>query len=42
MRYTMSAHEDDHGHQEDNSVNVKVGVFFIAVLATIILLGLLR
>ncbi len=40
----MSGHGDDHGHQheEDHSVCVKVGVFFIAVIAMIFFLGMLK
>lgn len=28
-----------HEHQEDNSVNVKVALFFVAVLVSIIFIG---
>jgi len=40
----MSGHEEEHGHshEEDHSVCLKVGLFFIAVLATIIFLGMLK
>ncbi len=38
----MSGHENEHSHEEDHSICVKVGVFFIAVLATIILLGVFK
>lgn len=40
----MSQHSsDDHGHQhhEDHSVNIKVAIFFIAVLAAITLIGVI-
>jgi len=36
----MSDHH--HEHHEDNSVNVKVAVFFVAVLAIITLIGVLN
>jgi len=38
----MSGHGNDHGHghEEDHTVCVKVGVFFIAVIAMIVLLGI--
>ena len=40
----MSGHGDGHGHQheEDHSVCVKVGVFFIAVIAMIFFLGMIK
>jgi hypothetical protein len=34
--------EQHQHHQEDNSVNVKVAIFFIAVLAVIALIGVLN
>jgi len=36
----MSA--DHHDHHEDNSINVKVALFFVAVLAAIIVIGLIN
>lgn len=38
----MSGHENEQSHEEDHSICMKVGVFFIAVLVTIILLGVLK
>ena len=40
----MSGHGNDHGrqHEEDPSICVKVGVFFIAVIAMIFFLGMLK
>ena len=34
--------DHDHHYEEDESVNFTVGIFFIAVLMTIVLLGLLN
>lgn len=34
-----SLHHDHHEHQEDNSVNVKVAWFFVAVLVAIIFIA---
>lgn len=31
-----------HDHNEDNSVNVKVAIFFVAVIAMITLIGLIN
>jgi hypothetical protein len=36
----MSDHH--HDHHEDNSVNVKVAVFFVAVIAVIVFIGLIN
>jgi len=33
------SHHDHHDHHEDNSVNVKVALFFIAVVAAITFIG---
>jgi len=33
--------DSHHDHHEDNSVNVKVALFFIAVLAAVTLIGLI-
>jgi hypothetical protein len=40
----MSGQGSDHGHghQEDHSVCVKVGVFFIAVICMIAFIGMLK
>ena len=40
----MSGHGNDHGHghEEDPSVCVKVGVFFIVVTAMIFFIGMLN
>jgi hypothetical protein len=38
----MNEHGNDHGHDEDPFVCIKVGGFFIAVLAMIILVGILQ
>jgi hypothetical protein len=38
----MSGHGSDHGHEEDPSVCVKVGVFFIAVIAMVFFIGMLN
>jgi hypothetical protein len=40
----MSGHEEDHGHshEEDHSICFKVGLFFIAALAMIILVSFLK
>ena len=35
----MSEH---HEHEEDNSINVKVGIFFLAVIAVIFFLGIIN
>ncbi len=35
------SHDSHEHHQEDNSVNVKVAWFFVAVLAAIIFIGLI-
>jgi hypothetical protein len=32
----------NHGHHEDHDVNVTVGIIFIAVLAALFLIGLLK
>jgi hypothetical protein len=37
----MSHVPSDH-HHEDNSVNVKIALFFVAVLAAITLIGLIN
>jgi len=37
----MSDTHHDH-HHEDNSVNVKIALFFVAVLAAITLIGLIN
>lgn len=37
----MTMSDAHHDHHEDNSINVKVGIIFVAVLAAIILIGLL-
>jgi len=31
--------DNQHDHQEDNSVNVKVALFFVAVLVVIAIIG---
>jgi hypothetical protein len=31
--------EGHHDHQEDNSVNVKVALFFVVVLVVIVIIG---
>lgn len=36
----MSDHH--HDHHEDNSVNVKVAIFFVAVIAVIVFIGLIN
>ena len=36
------SHHDHHDHQEDNSVNVKVAIFFAVVIAAIIFIGLIN
>jgi hypothetical protein len=42
----MSGHGNDHGHthghEEDPSVCIKVGVFFLAVMAMIFFIGMLN
>jgi hypothetical protein len=35
------SHAPHEQHQEDNSVNVKIALFFVAVLAAITLIGLI-
>jgi hypothetical protein len=35
----MSEH---HEHEEDNSINVKVAIFFLAVIAAIFFLGIIN
>lgn len=37
----MSDAHHDH-HEEDNSVNVKVAIFFVAVIAVITFIGLIN
>lgn len=37
----MSDAHNEH-HEEDNSINVKVAIFFTAVLAAIIFIGLIN
>jgi hypothetical protein len=39
----MSAHDSDHAHHEpeDESIGVKVGIFFICVLITLFFIALL-
>ena len=32
--------DNHHDHQEDNSVNVKVALFFIAVITVIVIIGI--
>ena len=34
--------KQDHGHHEDHGVNVTVGIIFIAVLAALFFIGLLK
>jgi hypothetical protein len=36
------AHHDHDHHHEDNSVNVKIALFFVAVIAAITLIGLIN
>lgn len=36
------SHNEHHEHHEDHSVNVKVAIFFAAVLAAIIFIGLIN
>jgi hypothetical protein len=36
------SHAPHEHHHEDNSVNVKIALFFVAVLAAITLIGLLN
>lgn len=36
----MSESHDD--HHEDNSVNVKIALFFVAVIATLFFIGLIN
>jgi len=31
--------DNQHGHQEDNSVNVKVALFFVVILVVIAIIG---
>ncbi len=38
----MSGHDHEHGHEEDPSVCIKVGIFFTIVLGVIIFLGLIN
>jgi len=34
--------DDHHDYQEDNAVNVKVALFFVAVIGVIIFLGIIN
>ena len=34
--------DSHHEHQEDNSVNVKVAIFFVVVIAVITFIGLIN
>lgn len=36
------SHHEHHEHHEDNSVNVKVAIFFVAVLIAITFIGLIN
>jgi len=39
----MSDAHNDHGHHhEDNSINVKIALFFVVVLAAITFIGLIN
>jgi hypothetical protein len=38
--YAMS--DAHHEHQEDNSVNVKIAIFFVVVIAVITFIGLIN
>lgn len=35
-------HHDHHDHHEDNDVNVKVALFFVAVIAAIVFFGIIN
>lgn len=34
--------EDQHDHHEDNGVNIKIALFFVAVIGVIIFLGIIN
>lgn len=34
--------DNHHDHHEDNSVNVKVAIFFVAVIAALFFIGLIN
>lgn len=38
----MSGQGNDHGHEEDHTVCMKVGLFFIAVIIMIVCIGMLK
>ncbi len=37
----MGGHEHEHHHEEDPTVCIKIGIFFICVMAVLFLIGLL-